>query len=213
MSCHANKTPLRFCLSECPLPIRDCHGPPEREDTGSFALTRLPRTPLHPPTLYSLVKGAGHQELSRRIISRIWDHAVMRRNRIDRFLLPQIPYLDRIVIAGSSKLRFIASPLAHLEPIRREAATQHSLHMSLYLISPSPPPAASTRCVRSAGPKCDTRPTGRTSPPRCRRTGSRVPSPHARDRPAAAAPRPSPRPTGGTTRRNSPFRSTVLRVR
>ena len=70
-----------------------------------------------------MIKGARHQELSRLVESHIRNHAVVRRHRVDGLLLPQVPDLHRVVIARRGEL----------EPVRRKAAAQHSLHMSLRL--------------------------------------------------------------------------------
>ena len=74
----------------------------------------IPRRPhyasrlLPAPTLHRPIEPSAHQKLPGFIEPQIRNHISVRRHRINRLLPPQIPHLDRVVVAPRRQLPFTA---------------------------------------------------------------------------------------------------------
>ena len=103
----------------------------------------IPRRPhyasrlLPAPTLHRPIEPSAHQKLPGFIEPQIRNHISVRRHRINRLLPPQIPHLDRVVVAPRRQLPFTAVFWPYLEPVRRESAAEHALRVSLRVIQRS----------------------------------------------------------------------------
>ena len=115
-------------------------------DAAVVSLQRLhaleiPRGPHYPspllracPTLHRLVEPSADQKLPRRVKPNIRNHAAVRRHRVDRLLLPQVPDLDRVVVARRRQLRRRAPAPPTWNPFG--ANLQHSMPFAWPCIAP-----------------------------------------------------------------------------